>query len=175
MSSPAAYFEALYRNNDDPWGYRHRWYERRKQQLTLAVLPREHYRSAFEPACSNGELAALLAPRCTALLASDINTRAVRLAAQRMAGVPNVRVEQRALPHEWPRGSFDLIVIGEIAYYLDAAQSAEVAAHACASLTDDGTLLACHWRHPFAERPAVHRRRACGIRCLRAVDEAGSP
>ncbi|GAB2916876.1 SAM-dependent methyltransferase [Paraburkholderia jirisanensis] len=151
MPLSAAYFDDMYRVGDDPWGYRHRWYERRKQQLTLAVLPRERYRHGFEPACANGELAALLAARCDTLLASDLSGKAVRAARRRCAGLPNVSVEQRVMPHQWPLASFDLIVIGELAYYLDAGETDALARRVCASLAADGTLLACHWRHAFAE------------------------
>jgi SAM-dependent methyltransferase len=157
MTLPTSYFDDLYRDDDDPWGYRHRWYERRKQQLMLAVLPRERFRRAFEPGCSNGELTTLLAARCDLLLACDLSGRAVQLARARCAGLPNVAIEQRVLPHEWPNVSapdmrFDLIVIGELAYYLDPDETARLAQRACASLAADGTLVACHWRHAFVER-----------------------
>ncbi|KGT47721.1 MULTISPECIES: hypothetical protein [Acinetobacter] len=34
------YFAELYReNNGDPWRYEQRWYEQRKRDITLAVLP----------------------------------------------------------------------------------------------------------------------------------------
>jgi SAM-dependent methyltransferase len=169
MALSATYFEDLYRVDDDPWGYRHRWYERRKQQLTLAALPRERFRRAFEPACANGELTALLAARCDALVACDLSGRAVQLARERCAELRNVSIEQRVLPHEWPHVGasdthdlhdrhdspdrrFDLIVIGELAYYLDPDETAQLAQRACASLSPDGTLVACHWRHAFVER-----------------------
>ncbi|CAB3755482.1 class I SAM-dependent methyltransferase [Paraburkholderia solisilvae] len=157
MPLPATYFDDMYRADDDPWGYRHRWYERRKQQLTLAALPRERYRRAFEPACANGELTALLAARCDTLIACDLSGRAVQLAQQRCAHLPNVDIEQRVLPRQWPDArlpaqQFDLIVLGEIAYYLDAADIARLADCVCASLSADGALLACHWRHAFVEQ-----------------------
>ncbi|MFC0399376.1 SAM-dependent methyltransferase [Paraburkholderia rhizosphaerae] len=163
MPLSAAYFDALYRDDDDPWGYRHRWYERRKQQLTLAALPRERYRRAFEPACANGELTALLATRCDVLIACDLSGRAVALAQVRCASLPNVHIERRVLPYEWPTTPststtpsadppFDLIVIGELAYYLDPRDMTLLAERACASLSADGTLIACHWRHAFVER-----------------------
>ncbi len=149
MSFPAAYFDDLYRRDDDPWDYRASWYERRKRLLTVAALPRESYRSGFEPACSNGELSVLLAQRCDRLLMCDISEHAVRLARERLAHVRNVAIEQRAMPQAWPEARFDLIVIGELGYYLTREANIELAQRACASLTDDGTLVACHWRHPF--------------------------
>ncbi|CAB3723921.1 hypothetical protein LMG24238_05131 [Paraburkholderia sediminicola] len=153
MSSTAAYFNELYKGSDDPWKLRQGWYERRKRSLTLALLPRPRYRNAFEPGCANGELTAELATRCDALLAADLHETAVRLARERVAGMRQVRVEQCTVPHEWPTATapFDLIVISEFAYYLDAADLEMLAARIAASLTPDGTLLACHWRRPFIE------------------------
>jgi len=153
MSSPATYFDELYRHSDDPWKLREGWYESRKRALTLALLPRPRYQNAFEPGCANGELTVELAKRCDRLLAADLHERAVELARERVAGITHVRVEQRTVPREWPTeaGPFDLIVISEFAYYLDSAELETLASRIAASLTTDGTLLACHWRRPFAE------------------------
>jgi SAM-dependent methyltransferase len=180
MSSTMLYFDDLYRRSDDPWRLREGWYERRKRSLTLALLPRPRYRNVFEPGCANGELTAELAKRCDALLAADLHARAVALARERVAGASNVRVEQRTVPREWPTqdGPFDLIVISEFAYYLDAAELETLAARIAGSLTTDGTLLACHWRRPFAEaRESADHAHAlfdarCGLVRLAHHDEA---
>jgi len=150
MSTSRIYFDDLYRNNDDPWRYRTSWYERRKRDLVLASLPRERYESAFEPACSNGELSAMIARRCTRLLACDVSEAAVRSASERLADTSNITLEQRAVPDDWPTDArFDLIVISELAYYLSPEATATLAQLASTSLSDDGAFVACHWRHPF--------------------------
>jgi SAM-dependent methyltransferase len=180
MSSTAMYFDELYQSSDDPWHLREGWYEHRKRSLTLALLPRPRYRNAFEPGCANGELTAALASRCDALLAADLHETAVRLARERVAGLPQVCVEQRRVPQQWPTeaGPFELIVISELAYYLDAADLETLAARIAASLTPDGTLLACHWRRPFAEAlasaDAAHALfdSRCGLSRLAHHDEA---
>ena len=180
MSSPATYFDELYRHSDDPWKLREGWYESRKRALTLALLPRTRYRNAFEPGCANGELTVELAKRCDRLLAADLHERAVELARERVAGITHVRVEQRTVPREWPTeaGPFDLIVISEFAYYLDSAELETLASRIAASLTTDGTLLACHWRRPFAEAletaDAAHALfdARCGLTRLAHHDEA---
>ena len=51
------------------------------------------------------------------------------------------------MPQEWPDGAFDLVVLSEVGYFLTEAELAEVAARVRDSLTGDGVLLACHWRH----------------------------
>ncbi|KIG11266.1 NodS family protein [Burkholderia sp. MR1] len=149
MSTPRAYFDDLYRNNDDPWRYRTSEYERRKRELLLASLPRERYASGFEPACSNGELSALLARQCARLRICDISQRAVAQARERLANARGVTIDARAVPDEWPAGEVDLIVISELAYYLSPAATTTLAERAWASLAVDGAIVACHWRHPF--------------------------
>ena len=120
MSVADNYFEKLYKGSEDPWSFRERWYEQRKRNLTLAALPRSHYGSIFEPGCANGELSARLAERCTQLLCSDTSAIALELAHNRLAHRSNVRLLQTRLPEQWPAGRFDLIVLSELCYYLDA-------------------------------------------------------
>ncbi|WP_449433025.1 class I SAM-dependent methyltransferase [Pseudomonas putida] len=153
MSLDAQHFAELYASNDDPWAFRTRWYERRKRELVMASLPRQCYQRVFEPACANGELSAALAERCADLLCQDIDPTAVGLARTRLAGASHARVEHGRLPADWPGGSFDLIVLSEIGYYLDPTDWLQVIEQSVASLSDDGALLACHWRHPIAGCP----------------------
>ncbi|CAE6712676.1 hypothetical protein R69927_07717 [Paraburkholderia domus] len=170
-SEQQRYFDALYAHSDDPWRLRERWYERRKRALTAAMLPRERYRNALEPGCANGELSAVLAQRCDALLAADLHESAVRAARARLAPWPHARVEQRTLPREWPMGDapFDLIVVSEFAYYLGPEDLQQLAGRIDETLADDGCLVACDWRHAFAGRQAsaeaVHASFAsrCGV------------
>lgn len=149
MPSRADYFDALFEGGDDPWGFKTRWYEQRKRALTLAALPRPRYASAYEPGCANGELSAALADRCDQLLVSDGNTRALALARVRLAALPHVRVLKAWLPDEWPPDRFDLVVISEVGYYLDAAALRDLANRARQSLNEHGTVLACHWKAPI--------------------------
>ncbi|NVZ50680.1 methyltransferase domain-containing protein [Pseudomonas sp. B6002] len=146
MSVATPYFDQLFAGNDDPWAFRQRWYERRKRALTLAVLTRPRYASVFEPGCANGELSAELAARCDRLLCCDTASAAVALAKTRLLGFPHAHVQQSRLPEQWPAGPFDLIVLSELGYYLDVEDLNRLIDQALASLTDDGQLLACHWR-----------------------------
>jgi SAM-dependent methyltransferase len=143
------YFDDLYRQNDDPWKIRNRWYERRKRALLLAALPHERYGRAFEPACGNGELTAALASRCDELIASDINEGAVALTRERLADSPHVKAATMTVPDQWPDGTFDLVVISEVGYYLQEAQLAQLIGHIRRTLSPTGAVVACHWRHPI--------------------------
>lgn len=144
----ADHFESLFSEDPDPWGYRTRWYERRKRAQILASLPAERYARVFEPACANGELSADLATRCDRLLCSDGSATAVAHARRRLAHLPHVEVACAQIPAGWPEGRFDLVVLSEIGYYLDDHALRQTIDRAVASLAAGGTLLASHWRHP---------------------------
>lgn len=145
QTSLSAHFDALFDADSDPWGTRTRWYERRKRALALAMLPRERYRRAFEPGCGAGELTRALVGRCDDLLATDASAAAAAHARARLAGT-SAKVWQGRVPDDWPEGRFDLIVVGELGYYLEASSLDRLAQACQRSLGDEGTLLACHWR-----------------------------
>jgi LmbE family N-acetylglucosaminyl deacetylase len=166
------FFDDFYGDQPDPWGFESRWYEKRKRAITMASLPRESFRSVFEPGCSIGVLTAELASRSDRVLATDISERPLLRARRRLAAFPGVRFEQRRIPDEWPDEQFDLIVLSEVGYYCGADDLRRLAERASSSLTSDGVLLACHWRHPVGEYPLrgdeVHRvlKRAPGLAVL---------
>ncbi|MDN6861099.1 class I SAM-dependent methyltransferase [Pseudomonas sp. CAN2814] len=143
------YFDAMFRGDPDPWAFRSSWYEQRKRELLLASLPRRRFASGYEPACANGETSAALAGRVDALLCSDFSAEALALARQRLAGLENVRLARHSLPADWPQARFELIVLGELGYYLAPEDWASTCQRAAASLQPGGVLVACHWRHPI--------------------------
>lgn len=166
------YFHEFYLGGADPWGFESRWYEERKRAITMACLPRRRFASAFEPGCAIGVLTELLAPRCDRLLATDIAQAPLIRARERLAHQTGVSFEQLRVPQDWPTGPFDLVVLSEIGYYCSQADLSVLIAAAVTSLSDDGLVLACHWRHPVADYPMsgdeVHRqlRRESGLAVL---------
>jgi len=151
------HFQQLYARDDDPWNVRASWYEQRKRSVLLASLPRLRYEHAFEPACGTGELTAALALRTARLLAGDLSPQAVELARRRLAedgaGTAHVAVHCQRVPEQWPDDTdFDLIVVSEMAYYLDETAMLALRTRCAASLAPDGTLVLCHWRLPFGDR-----------------------
>lgn len=174
MTLPAGYFARMYERADDPWGFAQRWYEQRKYALTLAALPDPSYRAGLEVGCSVGVLTARLAQRCDRLLALDVSERA--LAAARTRVPSTVELRRAAVPDGWPAGTYDLVVLSEVLYYLDPADLERVLDLAERDLAPDGVVVACHWRHPVADYPqtgdAVHE--AAGRRWprLSRVEEA---
>ena len=156
------HFDAMFSGDADPWHFKTRWYEARKRALTLACLPQARFNIAYEPGCANAELSLALAPRCDRLLVSDGSAKAVELARERTAHLAHVEVKLAWLPEEWPDETFDLIVVSEMAYHLDALALDVLADRMRTSLLPGATLLACHWRQGIENcalsGDEVHRR-----------------
>jgi len=151
----ARYFEGLHAQRDDPWGFETRWYEQRKRAVLLAALPARDYSSVLEVGCSTGVLSLALVARVRpggGLLGIDLSAHAVERAQARLSAHPGASAERMRVPEEWPDGRFDLVVISEIGYYLDAAELTAVIERVLGSLTDDGAVVLCHWRHPVEGR-----------------------
>lgn len=153
MTIRPEYFDALYASSEDPWSFTERWYERRKRALTIAALPYARYSRAFEIGCSIGTLTAELADRCDTLVSVDTAAAAVATARTRLIGVSNVELSVMNVPDQWPAGTFDLIVLSEVAYYFDENDLHGLLDVVVASLNPSGLLVACHWRHPVADYP----------------------
>jgi hypothetical protein len=143
-------FEAKYQADDDPWNYRDSWYEQRKYAVTLACLPRKHYRLVWEPACSIGVLTGLLAQRADRILACDGSQTAIATARATQlpagAGLVDWSVQALPAPPAAPAGSADLVMLSEILYYLDESDRGVTMDAAGDLLTPDGDLVVVHWR-----------------------------
>lgn len=140
------YFEKLYGESRDPWGFETSSYERKKYGRTLAALEGRRYRRALEVGASIGVFTEMLAPLCDELLAVDVSERAVAVARERIARFGHVQVEQRTLPEEMPGGRFDLILASEVLYYLPAGTVLRALRDFEDALAPGGVLLAVHWR-----------------------------
>lgn len=165
----SAGFDDLYRHADDPWSVGQRWYERRRAELIMAMLPKPRFDRAFEPGCSIGMLSEQLADRCEELICADVVPAAVHAARQRLrASSAGASVEVRCAGIEdWPTGSFDLIVFSELAYYLSDESFAGFLTSAAASLRPGGVVLAAHWRHPV---PGGYRSAESAHAALAGID-----
>lgn len=164
------YFTDQYALSEDPWGFESRWYERRKRDLTMAVLPRPRYRSALEPGCSVGMLTELLLTRCEQVHAWDLIPQAVERARRRN---PGASIEVGDLRGPWPPGTHDLVVLSEVLYYLDEPDWAGVLSSLQTALAEDGHVVAVHWRHPVADYPMTGDQADARLRELSGLSEVG--
>jgi hypothetical protein len=141
------HFDSMHRAGADPWGFRTSWYERRKYAITLASLPRSHYRLVWEPGCSIGELTAMIAGRADRVDASDVSAAAVATAVRAVEGCAGVEVRHAALPSPPPSQGYDLVVLSEVLYYLPADERAATLAAVDAAAAPGADLVVVHWRH----------------------------
>ena len=144
-SVPARYFDDLYAGERDPWEFETSAYEQAKYDATLAALPASRYRRGLEVGCSIGVLTARLGDRCASLVAVDVSEKALDAARVRCRTLPNVAFENMSVPAEWPAGIFDLIVLSEVVYYLDAGDVSQLANRVRASLEFGGHVVLVHW------------------------------
>ena len=144
---PDGYFAEVYARSPDPWSLEERWYDRRKHAITVAMLPCQTYRHAFEPGCSIGVLTEMLCARCGHVTATDVVPAALDTTVRRLqrTGVlDRVSLRSLSLDDEWPDGDIDLVVLSEVAYYLSAERL-----------------------HLVLNRGARGCQRAIGLRCVR--------
>ncbi|MEZ0541275.1 class I SAM-dependent DNA methyltransferase [Fibrella arboris] len=139
------YFDEVYGVNEDPWQFTTSPYERDKYAATMATLPKQMYESGFEIGCSIGVLTHQLATRCRQLLAVDVSEVALRQARQRLAGDPQVRIENRMIPADFPDESFDLILVSEVGYYWSMDDLRKTRQLLFDHLAPGGQLLLVHW------------------------------
>lgn len=145
---PDEYFAAMYADDIDPWKFDSSWYERRKYQISLALLSRPRYRRVLEPGCSNGSLTTLLADRCDELIAFDLHAGSVETARARVVERSHVTVRRERFPAFWPDGTGDLVVWSEVAYYLGTDSARRAIDGLDTWLEIGGDLLAVHYTGP---------------------------
>jgi len=139
------YFDEMYSTTLDPWGFEHAWYEQRKYDVSLAMLPHPRYQRAVEPGCSGGAFTQRLAQRCDELVAFDFIESVVEHARTRLAGVEGVDIEVAGFPGWWPAGTGDLVVWSEVAYYLDVHGARRASDGLKQWLEPGGHLLCVHY------------------------------
>lgn len=140
-------FEAMYGADPDPWSVGSSFYEQRKRELVLAALVKPRYVKAWDSACGTGHLVLRLAERCDQVLATDASPAAVGLTRTETTGLTQVIVARVTLPNAPPSTDFDLVVIAEFLYYLNADDRAASLTMINSVVAPGAEVLAVHWRH----------------------------
>ncbi|MEV8630698.1 class I SAM-dependent methyltransferase [Streptosporangium sp. NPDC051023] len=145
-SKPLELFDDLYRESDDPWNTLTSAYEREKIADALSQLGSRHYRHIFELGCGAGAMTEHLAERGDLVSAVDGSQVAVDIARRRCAELPGVTVGHMVVPASLPpRETFDLVIVSEVAYYLNAEDLRVTVAGLVDALVVGGDLLTVHW------------------------------
>lgn len=167
ISERRSRFDALYRDDPDPWACATSAYERDKRAATLAVLGEREYDRALEIGCGTGVLTRELSRRCRVMVALDVSGVALEEARKQCGTARGVTFERREVPARWPHGRFDLVVLSEVLYFLDRDEIDEVSRLAHDALEADGECVLVNWTGendlPVCGRQAVDlfERAAC--------------
>ena len=145
QSLPPSYFDRLYTDNPDPWGFETSEYEANKYTATLAALPKRRYRSAFEIGGSIGVLTEKLAQRCDSLLSIDVSELAQNRAITRCHYLPQVDFQIMRVPETYPEQVFDLTLVSEVGYYWSWEDLKKAQQCIIEHLELGGHLLLVHW------------------------------
>lgn len=124
MTVTAERLDAIYAGSADPWNFANSPYEQAKFRQTRECLARDHYRSALDIGCGNGELARHIAPLCDAYTGLDAVEKAVAAAREVL---PQGNFVQGDHPCPLPEGEHDLVVVSEFVYFLGAPAIAQLA------------------------------------------------
>jgi LmbE family N-acetylglucosaminyl deacetylase/SAM-dependent methyltransferase len=141
----------------DPWRLDESEYEKRRLALTLTCLGRQHYRAALEIGCATGQLAAQLRERADHVIGMDASEMALAVARERTDAVEWVL---GAAPTDIPVLTFDLIVLSEVAYFLDGPELLATLRTVRRRLRPHGEVLIATWSAPTEniplDGPTVH-------------------
>lgn len=149
----AEYFDSLFAERADPWGYTSP-YEQTKYQQTLDFVP-DRVGRALELGCAEGHFTEQLASRVGELVAADISQLALDRAGERCAGFENVDFVRLDLAEDELPGGFDLLVCSEVLYYLGGrAELDRVAGKLFRALRPGGRLIAAH-AHVVSDHPGL--------------------
>jgi SAM-dependent methyltransferase len=141
-----AYFDGIFRNDDDPWSLASSDYEAAKFRHTHDVLADRRYESALEVGCAHGVLTQKLVSLCDRLLAIDISSRALAMARERVGDRRGVSLKQMAFPKAVPEEApFDLVILSEVVYYWDLVDLDRAALWLRDSVTAQGRVILVHY------------------------------
>jgi SAM-dependent methyltransferase len=155
-------FDRKFRQNIDPWNYAASPFERfQRRELTRACGLTKHGR-VLELGCANGETTRTLTRLSLRLLAVDGSATAIATAKHRLTDAASVTFKCLIVPEKMPRGSFDLIIVSELAYYLPQHRLSLLGHRIARSLAPGGRAVILNHLRTFddaAQHPALAHRR----------------
>jgi SAM-dependent methyltransferase len=103
----------------DPWGIRASSYEQGKMMQQFVLVNDRTYTRVLDVGCGAGDFTSLLAKISTDVIALERSNGAIRQARTNLQSSPNVHlVSENIRSYELPASHFDLIILGEVLYYL---------------------------------------------------------
>jgi SAM-dependent methyltransferase len=174
---PQKHFENLYAGSVDPWQCQSSFYELRKLERTLQAIEMLPFGAILDVGCGEGLLAERLGRLGWPVLAVDASESAVGRARDRCAGYGSVRAQQADVCEQPPSGSFSVIVLAEVLYYLRFGFLRRSACNRLLEVLDShGAIVAVN---PWPAAPRIERalRQRSDLVLVRQeiVDDPGRP
>lgn len=176
--TPSQSFDAMFESTQDPWGVESRWYERRRRAVIEAVLPNERLGRLLDLGCSTGVLTRALAARAASVVAIDHSERALGIAREDTPDSSDIVWQRGELPEalDHIEGTFDTIIVSELAYFLDGRNLLRLLAGLTARLAPGGIVLTANWQRPTRDipldGPLVDRQIAAALRTVATYEDA---
>lgn len=147
------FFEMKYRR-PNPWCYEATPYQQQKSGSVLTLLPKSCYWRALEIGCGEGGFSRKLLTerRAIELFGIDISERAIVRARARCADWPGAHFEAGDILRMPIKGSFDLVIVCELLYYLGDA-AATLGKLTARLLAPGGCVVLVH---PWPDARALH-------------------
>lgn len=152
--------DRVFSRGPDPFRYETDAYERGRLDAMFAAVSDRRWKRCGEFGCAEGSFTLRLAGICDEVLGVDVSPMAVERARERLAARDNVGFERADL-RDWDDGgrTFDLLVFGDVLYYLDKPGAREaferLFQRATVWLTPGGRILLAHGFAGDSER--AHR------------------
>jgi 2-polyprenyl-3-methyl-5-hydroxy-6-metoxy-1,4-benzoquinol methylase len=159
-------FELLYLEHPDPWKYLCSVYERGKYDHALACTLKWRRASDYvlEIGCSIGVFSKMLAVHFNQVTAIDVSSEALRAAAYYNRSSGNIRFVQGDLRSVKPDRQYDVIICGEILYYITQKHAQRVCEQLNKFLAPHGVIVTVtgigngesdDWNHILSHQFAV--------------------
>ncbi|MHA6723904.1 class I SAM-dependent methyltransferase [Sphingomonas sp. RS2018] len=173
-------FDAKFATDADPWRTFADADEALKRTAILHAMGPGPWGRVLEIAAGNGSNSAAIAPRALRLDATEATASGTALVAKAIRGsAPRARAIQLTVPGRLPRDRYDIVVVAEVLYYLDARAMRRAARDVAKVLRPGGTLVLAHHRIDFPDfaQHAAHLQRrflqAAGPWQVRTVRRTG--
>lgn len=143
--------EQFYGAADDPYGFDTKPFEQAKYDELLGALPDGRYARALEVGCAEGAFTERLATRCDTVVGADISEVAIERARARFAGRPEIELQRRTLPLDFPDGTFDAIVCSDVVYLWERGIVETGLSTMVDRLRPGGALVLLHYLGTFGQ------------------------
>lgn len=108
--------DRVFSRGEDPFKYRGSPYERERLGAMEAAVSERRWHKALEVGCAEGDFTERLVRNADEVTAVDISAVALERARRRLPGVAFVEADLR----DWKTAErYDLIVLGDVLYYMD--------------------------------------------------------